>query len=99
MNNIEKNVGGKRIGDEDRLKYEIGKIDFLKLGHHEYFRSNTIDYMKVLIPSYAIITNDIGYENWNTHDFLERNNITYLYSTQDEYEVCAIIYNNEITLL
>ncbi len=29
MNNIEKNVGGKKIGDEDRLKYEIGKIDFL----------------------------------------------------------------------
>ena len=28
MNNIEKNVGGKRIGDEDRLKNEIGKINF-----------------------------------------------------------------------
>ena len=33
MNNIKKNVGGEQIGDEDRLKYEIGKIDLLKLGH------------------------------------------------------------------
>ena len=48
--------------------------------------------------NYAIITNDIGGEYNKTYDFLERNNINYLYSTQDEYEVCAIIYNNEITL-
>ena len=30
MNNIAKNVGGKKIGDEDRLKNEIGKVDLLK---------------------------------------------------------------------
>ena len=54
--------------------------------------------MNVLKASYAIITNDIGNENCLTHDILERNNINYLYSIQDEYKVCAIIYNNEITL-
>ena len=98
MNNIPKNVGGQKIGDEDRLKNEIGKIDFLKLGHHGYSRSNTIDYMNTLLPSYAIITNDIGGDNYQLADYLEKSNIIYLYSTQDEYEVCAIIYNNEITL-
>ena len=47
----------------------------------------------------VIITNEIGYENSQVYDFLERNKVNYLYSTQDEYEVCAIIYNNEkITL-
>ena len=98
MNNIKKNVGGVKIGDEDRLKYEIGKIDLLKLGHHGYDYSNTINYLNVLMPNYVIITNDIGHEYTQTKDFLERNKINYLYSTQDEYEVCAIIYNNEITL-
>ena len=98
INNIEKNVGGKQIGDEDRLKNEIGKIDLLKLGNNGYWRSNTIDYMNVLMPSYVIITNEIGYENSQVYDFLERNKVNYLYSTQDEYEVCAIIYNDEITL-
>ena len=81
------------------MKYEIGKIDLLKLGHHGYGGSNTIDYLNVLMPNYAIITNDIGYVNNTTHDFLERNKVNYLYSTQDKYEVCAIIYNNEITLI
>ena len=54
--------------------------------------------MNVLMPSYVIITNEIGYENSQVYDFLERNKVNYLYSTQDEYEVCAIIYNDEITL-
>ena len=98
MNNTKKNVGGEQIGDEDRLKYEIGKIDLLKLGHHGYSGSNTIDYLNVLMPNYAIITNDIGYEYEKTKDFLEKNKVNYLYTTHDEYEVCAIIYNNEITL-
>ena len=98
MNNIKKNVGGKQIGDEDRLKYEIGKIDLSKLGHHGYDGSNTIDYMNILLPNYVIITNDIGWEDYQTTNYLEKNNINYLYSTQDEYEVCAIIYNNEISL-
>ena len=98
MNNIKKNVGGKQIGDEDRLKYEIGKIDLLKLGHHGYSGSNTNDYMNILLPNYVIITNDIGSEDYQLTHYLEKSNINYLYSTQDEYEVCAIIYNNEITL-
>ena len=80
------------------MKYEIGKIDLLKLGHHGYSGSNTNDYMNILLPNYVIITNDIGSEDYQLTHYLEKSNINYLYSTQDEYEVCAIIYNNEITL-
>ena len=80
------------------MKYEIGKIDLLKLGHHGYDGSNTIDYMNILFPNYVIITAEIGGEYNQTYDFLERNQINYLCSKQDEYEVCAIIYNNEISL-
>ena len=87
-----------QIGDEDRLKYEIGRLDLLKLGHHGYSNSNTIDYLNVLKPNYVIITNDVGGGYSQTYEFLEKNQINYLYTTQDEYEVCAIIYNNEITL-
>ena len=98
MNNIAKNVGGKKIGDEDRLKNEIGKVDLLKLGHHGYRNSNTNDYINVLLPNFAIITNDIGGEYVEVANFLEKNKINYLYTTQDEYEICASIYNEEITL-
>ena len=98
INNKKKNVGGELIGDEDRLKYEIGKVDLLKLGHHGYSDSNTIDYLNVLLPDYAIITNDIGTLSNDVYNFFEKNNVNYLYSTQDEYEVCAIIYNDEVSL-
>ena len=98
MTNYKKNVGGNQIGDEDRLKYEIGKIDLLKLGHHGYSSSNSNDYLNVLMPNYAIITNDIGREYYITKNYLEENKIHYLYTAYDEYEICAMIYNNEITL-
>ena len=98
MGNIKKNVGGIKIGDEDRLKYEIGKIDFLKFGHHGYSSSNTTDYMTVIFPDYGVITNDIGYSGTSAYKHMENNKKNFLYSTQDEYEVCAIIYNDDITL-
>ena len=98
MNNIEKNVGGKKIGDEDRLKYEIGKIDFLKFGHHGYDSSNTQDYLNVISPNFGVITNDIGVTGSPSFNYIEKSKCNYLYSTQDEYEVCATIYNDEVTL-
>ena len=59
INNVKKNIGGKKIGDEDRLKDKIGKVDFLKLGHHGYLNYNTKDYMNTLLPNYIVITNDL----------------------------------------
>ena len=98
MNNMKKNVLGKQIGDEDRLKNQIGRIDLLKLGHHGYQSSNTNDYINVLFPKYCIITNDIGREYYEIKEFMDRNKVNYLYSTQDEYEVNAVIYNDAVTL-
>ena len=98
MNNVKKKFGEIKIGDEDRLKDKIGKIDLLKLGHHGYQNSNTKDYLNKLRPEYAIITNDIGEIFLETNQFLDENNINYLYSTQDEYEVNAIITNDNIEL-
>ena len=98
MNNIEKNVGGKKIGDEDRLKYEIGKIDFLKFGHHGYDSSNTQDYLNVISPNFGVITNDIGVTGSPSFNYIEKSKCNYLYSTQDEYEVYSTIYNDEVTL-
>ena len=98
MNNIKKNVGGNKIGDEDRLKEIIGKIDLLKLGHHGYQHSNTKNYLNVLKPEYVVITNDVGEIFLETNELLDKNDINYIYSTQDEYEVNAIITNDNIEL-
>ena len=98
MNNIPKKVGKIKIGDEDRLKDKIGKIDLLKLGHHGYQHSNTRDYINVLKPEYAIITNDPDCIFLETCEYLEKNNVNYLYSTYDKYEVNASISNEDIFL-
>ena len=98
INNTKKKVGGELIGDEDRIKNDIGKIDFLKLGHHGNYNSNTADYLSVLSPENAIISNEIGNPYNPTIFNLEEKQINYLYTIQDQYEVCAVIYNDEVTL-
>ena len=96
MNNNKKNVGGVLIGDEDRLKNKIGKIDLLKLGHHGLRGSNTLGYLKILNPQYVIITNERGLIDYEMNEYLIQNKISYLYSTYDEYEVSATISDEEI---
>ena len=98
IDNFKKNVGGELIGDEDRLKYEIGKIDFLKLDHHGNGGSNSTDYFNVISPDYVVISNDIGNPNITTLYTLEEKEVQYIYTVQDEFEVCSIIYNDEVTL-
>ena len=75
--NIKKNVGGKQIGDEDRLKYEIGKIDFLKFGHHGYSSSNTTDYMTVIPQDYGVITNDVESSASSALKHMENNRLIF----------------------
>ena len=98
MNDLGKIVNGERIGDEDRLKKEIGKIDLFKANHHGYSGSNTSSFWNTLSPNYVIIINDVGepYELYLNRLYTKK--VNYIYSTQDEYEVCSIIYNDEITL-
>ena len=98
MNNIPKKVGNIKIGDEDRLKEQIGKVDLLKLGHHGYQNSNTRDYLNILKPEYSIITNDCDCILLETAEFLEKNKVNFLYSTYDKYEVSAIMSNEDIIL-
>ena len=98
MNNIGKNASGEIIGDEDRLKDLIGKVNLLKLGHHGYQHSNTKNYLNVLKPEYAIITNDIDNIFIETEKYLENNKVNYLYSTYDIYEINAVITNDNIEL-
>lgn len=98
MNNLDKNEAKGRVGDEDRLKDQIGKVDLLKLGHHGYMYSNTEDYINVLKPEYAVITNDMGGAYKDTINWLEGNNVNYLYTTSDEYGISATIMNDDIYL-
>ncbi len=56
-------------GLEDIYCNDIGDIDLLKIGHHGYYGSSSISFLKVLKPEIAICTNKIGkiYPNvkWN----------------------------------
>lgn len=47
-------------GDEDRLAKELGKVNLLKVGHHGYDHSTTLNYVKALSPEFAIVTNKQG---------------------------------------
>ena len=96
INNLDKNEEKGQIGDEDRLKESIGDIDLLKLGHHGYQDSNTEDYMNVLKPEYAVITNDIGKAYTNTINWLETNNVKYMYTTEDEKEVVVALTEENV---
>ena len=60
INNLDKNDTTGKTGDEDRIKDEIGDIDFLKLGHHGNTGSNTLEYINTLKPEHVTITNNMG---------------------------------------
>ncbi|MBQ3520001.1 MAG: MBL fold metallo-hydrolase [Clostridia bacterium] len=56
-------------GQEDLHLDEIGEVDLLKIGHHGYFGSSSMRFLKALSPEIAIVTNTLGkiYPNvkWN----------------------------------
>lgn len=84
------------LGDETRLAPVIGKVDFLKLGHHGYIHSNTENFLKTLKPEYAVITNDYYNPDTNTIKLLEQLQTKYHYSTQDEKAVIVNMSNNKV---
>ena len=96
MNNLDEDKEKGRIGDEDRLKNAIGDVDLLKLGHHGYENSNTEDYINVLKPEYAVITNDVGEAFKDIINWLKNNEVNYLYTTSDKKEITATITNSDI---
>ena len=56
-------------GAEEICMNDIGDVDILKIGHHGYFGSSSMKFLKVVKPEIAICTNYIGkiYPNvkWN----------------------------------
>ncbi|MBR6780708.1 MAG: hypothetical protein IKM24_06800, partial [Clostridia bacterium] len=56
-------------GLEDLLMDKIGDVDLLKIGHHGYFGSSSMSFLKALQPEIAVVTNTLGkiYPNvkWN----------------------------------
>lgn len=59
----------KDSGLEQVYADDIGDIDLLKIGHHGYYGSSSVDFLKKLKPEIAIVTNHLGkiYPNvkWN----------------------------------
>lgn len=59
----------KSTGLEEKLREEIGTVDLLKIGHHGYFGSSSMSFLRAIKPKLAIVTNQLGkiYPNvkWN----------------------------------
>lgn len=58
-------------GAEDRLASQIGKVDFLKLGHHGLATSNSEGYLRALDPEIAIQTGLYSYLKSRTAQILD----------------------------
>ncbi len=56
-------------GVEKLVKDFVGDIDLLKIGHHGYYGSSSMDFLRTVKPELAIVTNQLGkvYPNvkWN----------------------------------
>ncbi|MBR3816669.1 MAG: MBL fold metallo-hydrolase [Clostridia bacterium] len=48
------------IGCEDKLAYELGRVNLLKVGHHGYNGSTELSFVQTLRPEIAVITNRKG---------------------------------------
>lgn len=44
-------------GDEDLIGNQLGKVDLLKVGHHGYNGSSSLNFLNKLKPTYSIMTN------------------------------------------
>lgn len=84
------------FGGEDKIAEIVGDIDFLKVGHHGYTGSNTLDYLNTIKPEYAVITNDVGMAENDTINWLDENNVEYYYTTEDEKSMIVTVSNDNI---
>lgn len=67
----------KTDGDESRLATEIGKVDFLKLGHHGLATSNSEEFLEALDPEFAVQTGSYSYMFSDTVDVLNRRGVSW----------------------
>ena len=89
----------KTCGLEQIYGESIGDVDLLKIGHHGYFGSSSMDFLKQLKPEIAICTNYLGkiYPNvkWNLTMVAE----VPIYATAHRNGIIATFTDdNEITL-
>ena len=86
-------------GLEELLAPQIGNVDLLKIGHHGYYGSSSRDFLRILSPEIAIVTNQLGkvYPNvkWN----LTMSAKVPFYATYDNNGIIATITDDGEILL
>ena len=87
---------GTAKGTEDLIANKIGKVDFLKVGHHGYTDSSTSNFLNTLHPEYAVITNDIDKTNNDVIERLNKINCKYFYTTQDSSSIIVSMNEEKI---
>lgn len=97
MNNSD-GTGATGVGDETRLAPVIGKVDFLKLGHHGYADSNTTGFLNTLLPDYAQITNDLGRPHGDALSWLEDHGTSYAFTTSDPVGTEVVMTDDKVTM-
>lgn len=87
------------LGTEDKIAPKIKEVDFLKLGHHGYTGSNTYNYLEILKPKYAMITNE-AYAPYDkdTIEHLTKLGTEIHFSTQDLSSVILTITDNDMKI-
>lgn len=94
LNNTDDGAGSP----EDRVKYDIGEVDLLKLNHHGKVGSNSDSFLNVLNPKMAVVSNRTGEMDENTEKWLNSHNVNYLYTVLDSDCVTATIENEKVYL-
>ena len=88
------------IKNQDILnKYNISKINFLKVGHHGSSTSSSKDFIDKIKPSYAVIS--VGKNNRYGHpskEVLETLTNSKIFRTDQNGSIRIKIYNNKVNI-
>lgn len=84
-------------GDETFLASKLGRIDLLKLGHHGYPGSNSLNYLNALSPSKTILTGYFYNTQADTINNILSKNISFYATTWYKGAIIAQLNQNGIS--
>ena len=94
-------MGDASVKVEDNLikQYQLGQIDFLKVGHHGSKTSTSLAFVNMINPKYALIS--VGRKNKYGHpnkEVLDNLNNSKIYRTDQDGSIMFKIKNNKLKI-
>ena len=87
-----------KCGDEKAISNEVRKVDLLKVGHHGYFFSTSLYWVKKLNPDIAVIPNSMLRVYPDVKFKLKYISKSKIYTTVESNGIKAIFDNNSIEI-